>query len=51
MKYKVAAEVGGPQERENFERHEKDLIDRMGEDRFRLLSSNVREDPVLKYLN
>ena len=50
MKYKVAAEVGGPEEREAFEQFEKDIIDRVGEDRFRLLSSNVTEDPVLKYL-
>ena len=50
MKYKVAAEVGCPEEREAFEQFEKDIIDRVGEDRFRLLSSNVTEDPVLKYL-
>ena len=50
MKYKVAAEVGGPEEKEAFNLYSKTKIEEIGEDRFRLFSNRAQDDPILKIL-
>ena len=41
IKYKVAAEVGGQKEQEEFAAYEKDKIDELGEVKFRLLKESA----------
>ena len=38
MKYKVAAEVGGPEELEAFKLYERTRIDEVGQERYRLFA-------------
>ena len=45
MKYKVAAEVGGDQEREAFKLFEKLKVDQKGEAGFRLWRERMEKDP------
>jgi hypothetical protein len=45
MKYKVAAEVGGEQEREAFKLFEKLKIDQKGETQYRLWREGIEKDP------
>ena len=51
IKYKVAAEVGGPQERAAFELYEKTKIQERGEEKYRLFAERARDDPVMTFLN
>ena len=51
MKYKVAAEVGGDEERAQFELYNKVKIQEKGEERFRLFTNNAETDPVFEFLN
>ena len=51
MKYKVAAEVGGPEEVEAFRLYERTRIDEVGQERYRLFAKNSDEDPMLRFLN
>jgi len=51
MKYKVAAEVGGDEERAQFELYNKVKIQEKGEERFRLFTHNAETDPVFEFLN
>jgi len=51
MKYKVAAEVGGPQEKAAFQLYEKVKIQEKGEEKYRLFAQNAKDDPVLKFIN
>ena len=51
MKYKVAAEVGGQEERSAFELYEKVKIQEKGEQRFRLFRESAEADPVFEFLN
>ena len=46
MKYKVAAEVGGSEERAEFKLYEKTKRDEVGEVKFRLFAQKVVDDPV-----
>ena len=46
MKYKVAAEVGGIEEKSAFQLYEKVKIQEKGEAKFRLFASNAQKDPV-----
>ena len=46
MKYKVAAEVGGEQEREAFRLFEKMKVDQKGEAGFRLWRQQIEKDPA-----
>ena len=46
MKYKVAAEVGGDQERESFRLFEKIKIDQKGEAGYRLWRDQISKDPA-----
>ena len=46
MKYKVAAEVGGIEEKAAFQLYEKVKIQEKGEAKFRLFASNAQKDPV-----
>ena len=41
MKYKVAAEIGGPEEQEAFKLYEKIKIDELGETKYRLLKEGM----------
>ena len=50
MKFKVAAEVGGAEEREAFALYSKAKIEEIGEDRFRLFSNRAQDDPILRCL-
>ena len=47
MKYKVAAEVGGSEERAAFQLYEKTKIEEVGEVKYRLFSQKIVDDPVL----
>lgn len=49
MKHKVAAEVGGQQEREAFELFEKQMVDQKGEVNYRLWRKHVEEDPYRQH--
>ena len=46
MKYKVAAEVGGEEERAAFELFEKTKLDEKGEMQFRLWRQRIEKDPA-----
>ena len=48
MKYKVAAEVGGDEEREAFKLYEKLKIDQKGEAGYRLFREKIERDPEAK---
>ena len=48
MKYKVAAEVGGQEEREAFKLYQKTRITDKGETQYRLFAQRAAEDPILK---
>ena len=50
MKYKVAAEVGGTEEREAFSLYQKAKIQEIGEDNYRLFSNKACDDPILRLL-
>ena len=50
MKYKVAAEVGGVEERAAFDLYEKTKIDEKGEERYRLFAERSNKDPVMQYI-
>ena len=50
MKYKVAAEVGGPEELEAFKLYERTRINQVGQERYRLFSQRVVDDPVMNGL-
>ena len=47
MKYKVAAEVGGVEERAEFQLYEKTRIEEIGEIKYRLFTQRVVDDPVM----
>lgn len=47
LKYKVAAEVGGPEELESFKMYEKMQIEEKGEERFRLMGESAKTNPLL----
>ena len=47
MKYKVAAEVGGAEERAAFQLYEKTKIEDIGELKYRLFSQKIVDDPIL----
>ena len=51
MKYKVAAEVGGPEEQAAFQLFEKVKIQEKGEHKFRLIRENAEHNPVFEFLN
>ena len=51
MKYKVAAEVGGPEELAAFQMYEKVKIQEGGEEKYRLFAKSARNDPVMTFLN
>ena len=46
MKYKVAAEVGGQEEREAYALYEKTRIEEIGEFKYRLWAQKVVDDPI-----
>ena len=48
MKYKVAAEVGGADELESFKLYERTRIDDIGQERYRLFSQRITDDPVMR---
>ena len=50
MKYKVAAEVGGPEERAAYQLYEKTKIEEVGEVKWRLWSQKLVDDPALARL-
>ena len=50
IKFKVAAEVGGVEEREAFALYSKAKIEEFGEDRFRLFSNRVQDNPIIRCL-
>ena len=50
MKYKVAAEVGGPEELEAFKLYKKAKIEEIGEEKFRLFSTRTNDHPILNAL-
>ena len=47
MKYKVAAEVGGPEELEAFKLYERTRIDEVGQERYRLFAQRAADDLVM----
>ena len=47
MRYKVAAEVGGAEEREAFALYEKTRIEEVGEVKYRLFAQKVVDDPIM----
>ena len=47
MKYKVAAEVGGTEEKTAFALYEKLKIQEQGETKFRLFAHRANSDPIL----
>jgi len=51
MTYKVAAEVGGPEEKEAFKLYEKTMIESRGEERYRLFAKSAKSEPLLKFLD
>ena len=51
MKYKVAAEVGGPEEVEAFKLYERSRINEVGQERYRLFSQRAVDDPLMRFLN
>ncbi len=50
MKYKVAAEVGGQEEREAYALYEKTKIEEIGEFKYRLFAQKVVDDPIMARL-
>ena len=50
MKYKVAAEVGGPEEVEAFKLYEQVKIEEKGEEKYRLFANTSINDPVMIFL-
>jgi hypothetical protein len=50
MKYKVAAEVGGPEELAAWKLYEKAKIEEKGEERYRLFSEGAKSDAVFNFL-
>ena len=50
MKYKVAAEVGGPEELEAFKMYEQAKIEEKGEERYRLFAESAKSNPVFFFL-
>ena len=50
MKYKVAAEVGGEEEREALKLYEKIKVDEKGENGFRLWRERIETDPAAQRL-
>lgn len=51
MKYKVAAEVGGPEELEAFKLYERTRINEVGVEKYRLFAKTANEDPIMRFLN
>ena len=51
MKYKVAAEVGGPEEIEAFKLYEQVHIEEKGEENYRLFADNAKSNPIFFFLN
>ena len=51
MKYKVAAEVGGPEEVEAFKLFERSRINEVGQEKYRLFSQRAVDDPVMRFLH
>ena len=52
MKYKVAAEVGGPEELEAFKLYERTRINEVGQEKYRLFAQRACDDPIMSgYLN
>ncbi len=52
MKYKVAAEVGGPEELEAFKLYERTRINAVGQEKYRLFAQRAIDDPIMRgYLN
>ena len=47
MKYKVAADVGGPEELEAFKLYERTRIDEIGKERYRLFAQRAADDPIM----
>ena len=50
MKYKVAAEVGGPEELAQWQLYEKTKIEEKGEERYRLFAKGANDDQVFTFL-
>ena len=48
MKYKVAAEVGGVDEKEAFKLYEKTYIAEKGEQNYKLFAQRAADDPILQ---
>ena len=48
IKYKVAAEIGGPEEREAFSLYEKVKLDELGELKYRLFRENAEQNYLLQ---
>ena len=48
MKYKVAAEIGGPEEQEAFSLYEKVKLDELGEIKYRLVRERVFDSSELR---
>ena len=51
MKYKVAAEVGGPEEVEAFRLYERTRINEVGQEKYRLFAQRAVDDPLMRFLN
>ncbi len=51
MKYKVAAEVGGPEELEAFKLYERTRINDIGQEKYRLFAQRATDDPLMRFLN
>ena len=51
MKYKVAAEVGGDEEKAAYDMYNKVKIQEKGEVKFRLWTQSARKDPIFEFLN
>ena len=47
MKYKVAAEVGGPAELESFKLYERTRINEVGQEKYRLFAQRAADDPIM----
>ena len=48
MKYKVAAEVGGPEEVEAYRLYERTRISEVGRDKYRLFAQRAQDDPIFQ---
>ena len=48
MKYKVAAEVGGTEEKEAFKLYEKTHIQEKGEENYKLFAQRAVDDPIFQ---